>query len=135
MSLFQKYFRGYKLVNEKSLHHNMFCCPPDVITSLKIAQNCIAYHILKIQKFSKIDPDLFMRGNIMDLYWTNDNEEYNSRFASLIVRITLSWKWNGSLWFLTQFWESITPLKFLEHTNPSISWTSTSEHFSNTPEQ
>ena len=70
----------------------MFCCPPDVITSLKIAQNCIAYHILKIQKFSKIDPVLFMRGNIMDLYWTNDNEEYNSRFASLIVRITLSWK-------------------------------------------
>ena len=50
-----------------------------------------------------------MRGNRLNLYWTNDNGEYNSWFASLIVRITLSWKWNGSLWFLTQFRDFITP--------------------------
>ena len=52
---------------------------------------------------------IYMRGNRLNLYWTNDNGEYNSWFASLIVRITLSWKWNGSLWFLTQFRDFITP--------------------------
>ena len=91
----------------------MFCWPADVIFCPKIAQNCTGSHILEIQKFSR-SGYFYERKQILDLYWTNDNEEYNSRFASLIVRITLSWKWNGSLWFLIQFWDSITPLKFLE---------------------